>query len=59
MCLYEKRFSKYLTSRKTDFFFWKINVHQRFWYTMRNVIAKLAPSYLTIVKVIDRLSVFW
>ena len=38
-----KRFSKYLISRKMDLF-WKIKVHQRFWYTMRKLISELAPS---------------
>ena len=38
-----KRFSKYLISRKMDLF-WKTKVHQRFWYTMRKVILELAPS---------------
>ena len=27
-----------------DIFFWKIKVHQRFWYTVRKLISELAPS---------------
>ena len=49
----KKRFSKCLIFRKTA----NISVNQQSQYTIRNLIPKLAPNWLTNVKVID-LTVF-
>ena len=50
----KKRFSKCLIFRKTAFFFEQcVSVNQQSQYTIRNLISKLAPNWLTNVKVID------
>ena len=53
----EKRFSKCLIFRKTAFF-WNTSVDQQSQYTIRNLISKVAPNWLTNVKVMD-LTFFW
>ena len=50
----KKRFSKCLIFRKTAFFFEHcVSVNQQSQCTIRNLISKLAPNWLTNVKVID------
>ena len=39
--------------QENGYIFWKIKVHQRFWYTVRKLISELAPSLTHNCKSID------